>query len=294
MRVRGAEDPFQQHRRLVFAAIKSGDVARVKALLNTRYIEIDRVDDRGTLLAAAVARPNYEVGIIDMLLAHGADPWIDVGTGFNIVQLAFHGRSFAFVQKIIASLEAKQHTTVELAGLLNSSGRGEPVLILAIRAMMGTGGNTLNEVSANKEFLLFLQTKGANINIGGGRGQTAFMIVASLHLKYWWLDYIGMLKEMGADVNARDMDGRTALSLCITNPAVLYALLNLGADPNLADNCGLTPIDYIHSDFRGGGMGCWPHKFIPPSLRLSRDALLARGAVEHSLPARYRCFDCSH
>ena len=66
-----------------------------------------------------------------------------------------------------------------------------------------------------------------------------FVVVALLRIK-------GLLTK-GADVNAREEDGRTPLHWAAwtnQNPEVIEVLLNAGADAKLKDNAGKLPADH--------------------------------------------------
>jgi ankyrin repeat protein len=59
---------------------------------------------------------------------------------------------------------------------------------------------------------------------------------------------VSTLLQRGADMNARDQFGHTALWFAATNHgghvAVVRLLLGTGADPTLADSKGRTPLDW--------------------------------------------------
>ena len=69
-----------------------------------------------------------------------------------------------------------------------------------------------------------------------------------------YLDIITMLRDSGADINARDETGSTALMFSVfpendfgpfPNIEIFEALLKAGADINLADNGGLTVLHLV-------------------------------------------------
>ncbi len=79
-----------------------------------------------------------------------------------------------------------------------------------------------------------------------GQDEVSFTL---LHLAAGLNDIITIiaLVDAGADVNVRDWDGLTPLHIgawFTDNPAVITALLNAGADPKAKDNGGRTPRYY--------------------------------------------------
>jgi ankyrin repeat protein len=56
------------------------------------------------------------------------------------------------------------------------------------------------------------------------------------------------LLAAGADVNARDAQGNTALLFCHRNVELASLLLHAGADPNVRNNDGDTPLQRAGSD----------------------------------------------
>lgn len=66
-----------------------------------------------------------------------------------------------------------------------------------------------------------------------------------LWFKAWNLE---LFLEAGANVNAVDLEGKTALMFAAqsnTNPEIITTLLAYGADPLMIDSAGKTAFDYI-------------------------------------------------
>lgn len=94
-----------------------------------------------------------------------------------------------------------------------------------------------------------------NVQIGANRihsydeGKTALHIVASC--KYWWHTHaLKYLLENGADPNIQDKVGNTPLHIAVQSSSDIAVshLLSHGADPNLLNNYKLTPLtDYLPS-----------------------------------------------
>ena len=83
---------------------------------------------------------------------------------------------------------------------------------------------------------------GANVNAKDNNGRTALMIAATLNKNP---EIITALIKAGADVNAKDNDGRTALMFTAAinkNSEVITALIKAGADVNAKDNDGATAL----------------------------------------------------
>lgn len=91
-----------------------------------------------------------------------------------------------------------------------------------------------------------LLAAGADINATNDEGITLLHIVIEP-------GFIPALIKRGADVNARDIEGRTPLMVHLTEPGgtdYLAPLLDAGADPNAADNDGVSTLELLreHGD----------------------------------------------
>lgn len=107
------------------------------------------------------------------------------------------------------------------------------------------GGTALHYAAGHGDLSMVnnLIGHGANVNQPGEKLGSPPLITAC---RDWAHSYIvGPLLAAGADLNARDKDGRTALhhAVCpLLNIPLVELLLEKGANPALADNNGVTPI----------------------------------------------------
>jgi len=125
---------------------------------------------------------------------------------------------------------------------------------------------------------------GVNVNAAGVNGWTALhLAVISGHSDLAIVQAI--LQVDGVNVDARDYSGRTPLHLAsgisdANQLPIIQALLEAGADPNVADNIGSTPLFYY---------------VIPPCPISVVEALLAGGANpaarnnNHNTPLHIAC-----
>jgi len=133
----------------------------------------------------------------------------------------------------------------------------------------------LSRILANQLAILDdLTAAGAGIEARNGRGRTLLLEVACMNYDDGSPDVLlkGLI-ERGADVSARDREGRTAIILAIlhTHPKVnlkiIPVLVAAGADVNAQDVSGKTAIDYARERADKFNLEEWPRV-----LRLLEDA----------------------
>lgn len=98
---------------------------------------------------------------------------------------------------------------------------------------------------------------GADVNARNGAGQTALMVAAMQGRSQ---KLIELLVFLGADLRAQDSAGMTALMHAAAKGEQDNAaqLLQLGIDPDIKDNNGKTVIDYAKAGGLNEQVGNWP------------------------------------
>jgi len=100
-----------------------------------------------------------------------------------------------------------------------------------------------------EEIFNYLLEKGADVNIGGAKGNLKNQTVLYLAVTRGREDLVEKLLEKGADPNIADSEGGLPLAeACIgatVNPNIVQMLINKGANVNLAEANGVTPLMYI-------------------------------------------------
>lgn len=186
-----------------FSNIKAGDISAVKQALHPEPYLVNFQDKIGkTPLWLAVENGLPEM--IKTLIAHGASTDITDQDGNSLLHLAVNNslNSDAGVPKIL----------IAIVNILLGSG-------IKVNIANGKGISCLHEaaVSGNKEMVLFLIEKGADINQRNDEGFTPFLW--GLCANVWekdipkYLETLKVLVESGADVNAITNNAETALDI---------------------------------------------------------------------------------
>lgn len=114
-----------------------------------------------------------------------------------------------------------------------------------------TGETALHIVTARRDitWLTFLAAKGANVNAADDRGRTALELAVNLG----WREGAAQLLAVGATPDTPNDAGETPLIFAVhrKDAQMMKALLEAGANPDRADNSGRTARDYAKVE--GGG-----------------------------------------
>ncbi len=219
-------------------AVRSDDLGEVRRLLRegANAKATNRYGVTPLSLAAEVGDP----ALIDVLLAAGADARASLSSGQTMLMIAARTGNAAVIRALVA------HGAVVNA---RENVLGETALIWAAAENHGEAIAALAQAGADVN-LRSIEPKFPRRDYGDGKsgrftvlprgGWTPLMYAARQNAK----DAIRALVAARADVNAADPDGTTALTLAIINAHYDTAalLLDLGADPNLADARGMTPL----------------------------------------------------
>jgi uncharacterized protein len=258
-------------------AVKSGNVTAVASLLRQRVpvnatepdgstalhwaARHDRVDIVQALLRAradvnvanryaitplTLAAINGSGEVVDLLLKAGGDPNTTGADGETVLMLAARTGRPEAVQLLIAkgaNVNASETWQGETA-LMWAAAEDHPEVV----ALLAKSGADLNARSKIPEFPKVKVDAATMVVTALPKGGfTALLLAARQDAAHG----VRALAEAGADLDAPDPDGTTALNLAIINAHydVAALLIEKGANPNVGDTAGMTPL-YAAIDMR--------------------------------------------
>ena len=269
----------------LFVAIGNDDIVEVERLLQEGANVEARATNGVTPLMTAAESGN--VPLVSLLLEHGAKPTTQDEQTETALSYAARG-GFVRVVNLLAQLSNTKDknralfaaveggpVTVEVADLPNQTGQRQNQSTEVLESWTGTVETLLDngaEVEARNEdgstpliwAASFAQTdifrllilRGARINVTDKYGNTPLIAAAcqcaaaTLNSVY---NVVKMLLDYGADVNARNRDGQTALMEAsgMTGAAeILELLLSKGADVLAKDKSGKTALTFAKASSR--------------------------------------------
>jgi ankyrin repeat protein len=219
--------------------------------INYQY-QPDEHDGNGTMLYWAT-RDGNDI-IVDLLLKNGAARGINISGDRGYTAL-IHAAEKGYKEIVMLLLFYKADKTMrdDIFGFtsLHHAVRKDHASIVQlllddgidIDILSNSGDTPLHSAVRcdSKEIVLLLLNRGAKVNIKYSISQTS-----PLHLAAQKKSITKLLIQHGAEIDAQNKDGETALSLASTNSAivVMKLLLKHGANPNVRDKYMTTSIHW--------------------------------------------------
>jgi ankyrin repeat protein len=251
---------FENMTALGFALFQNANAEVVDMLLNAGSHVNARFFRGETALHIAVASSRPQPGVVDLLIAAGAE--IDAmrgQTGFTpLHQAAMHENAEAVTSLLQAGADPNANVDGGYAVLHSASiGRHNASVV---KQLLEAGadvnyvtkqGFTALMNARRPEIIQILLDAGADLETQDEDGRTALMLAA--HPFYKNELTVAFLIGSGAQLEARDKTGRTALLHSLqfdTVPAALQALIDAGADLSVKDFEDRSALDYAQENSR--------------------------------------------
>jgi ankyrin repeat protein len=266
--------------------------------------DLDATDPDGTTaLTLAVINAHYELAA--QLLDAGANPNVADATGMTPLYAAVDmhtldetpGRPAPVVAGAFGPLQLQQRLLAR--GAAPDAALSRPLLERVHNnpdGGLGAGATPLMRAARKGDLasMRILLDGGARVNARTARGATPLLYLAGFGGQIRFSEYdthratdaqfvdgVKLVLERGADIDAADETGQTALHVAVAQrgvPVVAY-LLERGARTDLADTQGRTALDIaLGKGGRGRGGAA-------PPVRPEMTELLQRGAAQRPAPA---------
>ncbi|MEI6035811.1 MAG: ankyrin repeat domain-containing protein [Verrucomicrobiae bacterium] len=233
-----------------FFAVTTGDLEKLRQMMGTADINAQSSGCRQTALMHA-AQAGWEHIAAELIRAGAKLDLVDENGNTALHYSAQFGQPR--VMKLLLDAGAKtdiQDKWKQTPLIMCSGGWWEGFLLLMEKKASTApftphGGTALHYAAGHGELAMVkaLLASGADVQSPAQRNGDTPLIAAC---RDWAHSYLVVpLLSAGADVNARDKDGRSALHHAVEpllNLPLVEMLLEKGADPTLADKKGTTPI----------------------------------------------------
>jgi ankyrin repeat protein len=214
------------------------NLAKVE-LLADKGADVNAASELGHTPLMLAAMSDNSSAIVRLLLARGADPK-PVAKADRVTALiaATRGNDLGSIRQLAASGDVNAADLAGMTPLMNAAGHGD----LAAVKLLLAGGANVNAVSAPPGTVPGSHVKNGIIQIG--TLTPLLLAIASGGSA----EVVNTLIAAGADVNAKDARGLTALMTAVAtdhgDPAIVRALVAKGADLAATDISGETALDW--------------------------------------------------
>lgn len=223
-------------------------------------------DANGHNAATRVGMRNKNVKTLEFLVSKGADPKIIGKKGDTGLIFAAYRNEAEIVERFLGyGVNVNHANNKGETALTRAAIRNKPeitkILLTAgsdVHATTKAGDTALIIAAARsrkgaEQIAAQLLEKGAKINHGNGKGQTALMAALMADQK---ITFITSLMDAGADIHAKDSDGYTPLMHAAINSSdanIVKLLLSKGADATIKDDFDETALDFAKGNKKLAG-----------------------------------------